>query len=62
MEALYHQTNRILQEITGSDLLRLERSRTPEEIKQSEDNIQQKLNIIHGLVDLILFNFFYKIF
>nr|XP_045617970.1 Golgi SNAP receptor complex member 2-like [Procambarus clarkii]XP_045617972.1 Golgi SNAP receptor complex member 2-like [Procambarus clarkii] len=48
MEALYHQTNRLLQEVTSNDLAKVERSHTPEEYSEAEALVVQKLDTIHS--------------
>ncbi|KAK8718770.1 hypothetical protein OTU49_014485 [Cherax quadricarinatus] len=48
MEPLYHQTNRLLQEITSNDLAKVEQSRTPEEYSEAESVVMQKLDTIHS--------------
>lgn len=48
MEALYHQTNRMLQEVTGGQLASVERAQTPEELSQAESFVQQKLDAIQS--------------
>ncbi|XP_069970910.1 Golgi SNAP receptor complex member 2 [Penaeus vannamei] len=49
MEVLYHQTNRLLQEISHTDLNRLERSHSPEEYSEVESSIVQKLDTVHSI-------------
>ncbi|XP_068220703.1 Golgi SNAP receptor complex member 2 [Palaemon carinicauda] len=46
MEALYHQTNRLLQEVTTNDLTRIERTPGQEEYNAVEAVITEKLNQI----------------
>ncbi|XP_071516785.1 Golgi SNAP receptor complex member 2 isoform X2 [Panulirus ornatus] len=48
MEALYHNTNRLLQEVTSYDLVKIERSHTPEEYSEAEAVVVQKLDAIHS--------------
>ncbi|XP_042857262.1 probable Golgi SNAP receptor complex member 2 [Penaeus japonicus] len=48
MEALYHQTNRLLQEISHHDLNRIERSHSPEEYGEAETCVVQKLDTVHS--------------
>lgn len=48
MEALYHQTNRLLQEITSNDLTRFERAHGSEELSSIEAVVVDKLNQIRG--------------
>ncbi|KAG7163364.1 Golgi SNAP receptor complex member 2-like [Homarus americanus] len=48
MEALYHQTNRLLQEVTSNNLVKIERSHTPEEVNEAEAVVIQKLDTIHS--------------
>ncbi|XP_064113237.1 Golgi SNAP receptor complex member 2-like [Macrobrachium nipponense] len=48
MEALYHQTNRLLQEVTTNDLTRIERTPGQEEYNAIEVAVTEKLNQIRG--------------
>ncbi|XP_066982629.1 Golgi SNAP receptor complex member 2 [Macrobrachium rosenbergii] len=48
METLYHQTNRLLQEVTTNDLTRIERTPGQEEYNAIEAAITEKLNQIRG--------------
>jgi len=48
METLYHQTNRILQELTSSDLARYEKAPGDQEQANAEAILNQKLEAIHG--------------
>lgn len=47
MENLYHQTNRLLQEVTSQDLIRIQRSHAHENSSEAEDIVVQKLDTIH---------------
>ncbi|KAK7078227.1 Golgi SNAP receptor complex member 2 [Halocaridina rubra] len=48
MEALYHQTNRLLQEVTANDLTRIERTQSQDEYSSIEAAVNDKLNQIRG--------------
>lgn len=50
MEALYHHTNRLLQEVTSQDLVRMERAHGSEEAAAAEASAVQKLDTIHQYV------------
>ena len=43
MDALYHQTNRILQEVTGQDLGRIERLADDHSRESIEAEVERKL-------------------
>jgi len=46
MDALYHQTNRLVQEIQGQDLVRLERVGDDMSREGVEGEIEQKLEAV----------------
>ena len=48
MEVLYHQTNRLLQEVTSQDLIRVQRAHSAEDVSQAENTVVQKLDAIHA--------------
>lgn len=48
MEVLYHQTNRLLQEVTSQDLLRVQRAHSSEDTSDAENTVVQKLDAIHA--------------
>lgn len=59
MEALYHHTNRLLQEVTSQDLVRMERARgSQQEAQTAEDTALNKLDTIHQYV-CVFFSLFH---
>lgn len=48
MEVLYHQTNRLLQEVTSQDLIRIQRAHAHEDSTEAENTVVQKLDTIHA--------------
>ncbi|XP_050724001.1 Golgi SNAP receptor complex member 2-like [Eriocheir sinensis] len=48
MEVLYHQTNRLLQEVTSQDLIRIQRAPASEDCNEAENLVVQKLDAIHA--------------
>ena len=48
MEVLYHQTNRLLQEVTSQDLNRLQRVHSQEDSGEAQIIVVQKLDAIHA--------------
>ncbi|KAB7495675.1 Golgi SNAP receptor complex member 2 [Armadillidium nasatum] len=48
MEGLYHQTNRLLQELTEEDLFKLDQAYSFEEFGKIEEQFKEKLNNIHS--------------